>query len=85
MNEIEKSYMSKIVEEDTKINKDLTENIAKLKEGQTIKEDTKLNEILDKVRLVVDLSNSKYYARQNSNRLNCIDINKSIISDIANT
>ena len=67
------------------IKKDLTENIAKLKDGQKIKEDTKLNEILDKIRLVVDLSNNKYYARQNSNRLNCIDINKAIISDIANT
>jgi hypothetical protein len=64
------------------IKKDLTENIAKLKDGQRIKEDTKLDEILDKIRLVINLSESKYYARGNSNRLNCIDINKAIISDI---
>lgn len=62
------------------IKKDLTDSINKLKGGQTLKEDNKLNEILDKVRLVVDLSNNKYYARGNSNRLNCIDINNTIIS-----
>jgi hypothetical protein len=60
------------------IKKDLTENIARLKDGQRIKEDTKLDEILDKIRLAINLSESKYYARVNSNRLNCIDINKEI-------
>ncbi len=63
------------------IKKDLTPNIKKLKDGQTLNEDNKLNEILDKIRLVVDLDNKAYYARQNSNRLNCLNINNSIIKE----
>jgi hypothetical protein len=64
------------------IKSDLMPNIQKLKSGQTLNEDNKLNGILDKIRLVVDLDNQKYYARQNSNHLNCISMNKDIASNI---
>lgn len=67
------------------IKKDLTPNIEKLKNGQTLNEDNKLNGILEKIRLVVDFDNKKYYARQNSNHLNCISINKEIANNIKQT
>lgn len=60
------------------IKKDLTENINKLKDNQTLNEEKKLNEIVDKIRLVIDMSSSQYFARQNNKRLNCIEINKLI-------
>lgn len=63
------------------VKKDLTKNIGALKEGQSLKEEIKLNEILDKIRLVIDLTNSKYYARQEGNKLNCRELNEAIIND----
>lgn len=67
------------------IKKDLSKNIESLKEGQNLKEETKLNEILDKIRLVIDLTNSKYYARQEGNKLNCRELNQAIINELRQT
>ena len=64
------------------IKKDLSKNMETLKEGQTLKEENKLNEILDKIRLVIDLTNSKYYARQEGNKLNCRELNEAIINEL---
>ena len=63
------------------IKEDLTEKYNKLKKGQTLNQANKLNEILDKIRLVIDLSNKKYYARQNNKRLNCMELNQQISSN----
>lgn len=65
--------------------KDLSESISKLKSEQKLKEENKLNEIIDKIRLVIDLENSKYYSRQNKNRVTCREINKSIDNEIQET
>lgn len=58
--------------------KDLSGSISKLKPEQTLKEENKLNEIIDKIRLVIDLDKSKYYSRQNKSKVTCRDINSSI-------
>ncbi|MGB5919258.1 reverse transcriptase family protein [Arcobacter sp.] len=64
------------------IKEDLTEKCNKLKTGQTLNQANKLNEILDKIRLVIDVSNKKYYARQNHKRLNCMELNRQISTNI---
>ncbi len=64
------------------IKKDLTNNIASLKNGQTLKEENRLHEVLEKIRLVIDLNNKKYYARQEQQKLNCREINQAIIEDL---
>ena len=58
--------------------KDLSGLISKLKPEQTLKEENKLNEIIDRIRLVIDLDKSKYYSRQNKSKVTCRDINSSI-------
>lgn len=58
--------------------KDLSDQISKLKTEQTLKEENKLNEIVNRIRLVIDLDKSKYYSRQNTSRVTCRDINHTI-------
>lgn len=64
------------------IKKDLTNNIAGLKAGQKLKEENKLQEVSEKIRLVIDLSNGKYYARQEQQKLTCREINQAMIQDL---
>lgn len=64
--------------------KDFTDQISKLKSGQKLKEENKLNEIIDKIRLVIDLDNSKYYSRQNLGKITCRDLNQSIENKLEN-
>jgi len=66
------------------IKRDLSENIKNLKKNQTLHEDNKLNEILDKIRLVIDYSKKINYARQSGMKLDCINLNQQIAGKILN-
>jgi hypothetical protein len=58
--------------------KDLQKSIDKLKNNQSLNEEKKLNEIVDKIRLVIDVDNKKYYSRKDE-KVTCLGINKSIM------
>jgi hypothetical protein len=55
-----------------------SERLSKLKKEQRLKEDTKFYEISDKIRLIADLTNNKFFTRQNKNKIDCIKLNKYI-------
>lgn len=53
-----------------------SERLGKLKTGQKLKEDTKFCEVSDKIRLIADLTNNKFFTRQNNNRMDCLKLNE---------
>ncbi|MCB4777168.1 MAG: reverse transcriptase family protein [Sulfurovum sp.] len=52
-----------------------SEKLNKLKTGQTLKENIKLNEISDKIRLIADLTNNQFFTQQNNNKMDCLKLN----------
>ncbi|MCB4778197.1 MAG: reverse transcriptase family protein [Sulfurovum sp.] len=65
-------YILGIVRECMKNN--LLEKLNKLKAGQPLREDTKLNEISDKIRLIADLTNNQFFTQQNNNKMDCLKL-----------
>jgi RNA-directed DNA polymerase len=58
------------------IKEDLSSNISKLRKGQMLYQEIKLNEIIDKIRLIIDFTNENYYSRKN--KLDVKILNKQI-------
>ncbi len=69
-------YMLGIVRDCMK--KDFVEEMKKLKDGQTLKEDRDFSKISEKIRLIADLTNNQFFTRQNNNRLDCLKLNEYI-------
>lgn len=61
------------------IKNDFSNRINSLRQGQSLTEERKLNEIAEKIRLIYDMDNNLYFSRKNQKRLNCREVNENII------
>ncbi|WP_170000235.1 hypothetical protein [Campylobacter sp. RM9328] len=57
---------------------DFSQRIKKPKPGQRLYQDINFYKISDKIRLIADLTNGRFFTRQNKDKADCLKINEHI-------